>query len=89
MNPTTAFPWMIALPLVAAPIIYLIGRLSVRSRAQSAAPARWMAIVVLLATAVLAFFAGQPIIQGKTLTLTFYAISLRLEIGRASCRERV
>lgn len=79
MNPTIAFPWMIALPLVAAPIIYLVGRLSVRSRAESAAPARWMAIVVLLVTAVLAFFSAQPILQGKTLTLTFYAISLRLD----------
>lgn len=47
----TAFTLLIALPLVAAPLIYLIGRLVYRSGKAKNNPAGWLALIVLLLTA--------------------------------------
>ena len=46
MNPTLALIWLLLLPLVASPVIYLAGRISFRLGA-SAAPARWLSALTL------------------------------------------
>ncbi len=48
MDATILLSFLIALPLAAAPVIYLAGRISVR-RGTGGAPARWLALVTLLA----------------------------------------
>jgi proton-translocating NADH-quinone oxidoreductase chain N len=47
MEQMTAFTWMIALPLVAAPVVYLLGR---AFTAQGALVARWAAVLALALT---------------------------------------
>ena len=46
--------WLLAIPLVASPIIYMVGRICVRQSAegdcQAAIPARWLALVTFLIT---------------------------------------
>ncbi len=80
MSANTALSWMFILPLAASPIIYLFGRLA--GRAQSgvrANPARWLALLALLATAVPLYYAGQAFVSQGPLTLTVNGISLRLD----------
>ncbi len=51
MNPT-AFLWLVGLPLVASPVVYLIGRIGASNDAEGRSPAlaRWLTFLVLLAT---------------------------------------
>ncbi len=61
MMDTSALLWLLGLPIVASPVIYVTGRLEVRS---SRAPilARWLALVTLLATWIPLVIAGQEIL---------------------------
>ncbi len=58
MDVTTAFWIVILLPLFSAPLVYFVGRLVERKNPASN-PARWVALVMLLAEAVFLFLAGQ------------------------------
>jgi proton-translocating NADH-quinone oxidoreductase chain N len=82
MDAYLAFTLVLGLPLVASPIIYLIGRLWARQNGSSnnANPARWVALLVLLATGVFTYFASL----GATadyygITLTFGTINLTMD----------
>jgi proton-translocating NADH-quinone oxidoreductase chain N len=58
MDVTTAFWIIILLPLLASPVVYLAGRLVVR-RYPARNPARWVALVFLLAEGLFVYLAGQ------------------------------
>lgn len=82
MNATIAFTLVIGLPLVASPIIYLIGRLWARQNgsSSSANPARWVALLVLLATGVFTYFAGIGATANYTgVSLTFGDLTLTMD----------
>ncbi len=61
MDATNAFFWLLVTPLLAGPLIYLIGRYWAREKAESDLqnPARWMALLALVAEAALIFFAAK------------------------------
>ncbi len=53
MNPNDALLWLLALPLVSSPVIYLVGRICVRrssedNRCRAVLPARWLSLAALL-----------------------------------------
>lgn len=78
MNPILALTWLLLLPLVASPVIYLAGRISVRLGA-SAAPARWLSLLALAATGVPLWFAGQEVLRAGQVSLTVGGISMRMD----------
>lgn len=61
MDATNAFFWLLVTPLLAGPLIYLIGRYWAREKAESDMqnPARWMALLALVAEAAMIFFAAK------------------------------
>jgi proton-translocating NADH-quinone oxidoreductase chain N len=78
MNPTLALTWLLLLPLVASPVIYLAGRISVRLGA-SAAPARWLSALALAATGVPLWFVGTSVLSGGPVSMSVGAIALRMD----------
>jgi len=78
MHPTLALTWLLLLPLVASPVIYLAGRISVRLGA-SAAPARWLSALSLAATCVPLWFVGEAVLASGPVSLTVGAISMRMD----------
>ncbi|GAP15448.1 membrane bound hydrogenase subunit mbhH [Longilinea arvoryzae] len=82
MDANTAFTLVLGLPLVASPIVYLVGRLWARQNGSSsnANPARWLAILALLAAGVFTYFAGVGATATYTgITLTFGDLSLTMD----------
>ncbi len=78
MDATLAFRWLLLLPLLATPVIYLGGRLAARATG-SAAPARWLALAALAATGVpLCLVAGEPL-SGRAAVLAVGGISMRMD----------
>jgi len=51
MTPTAAAQWLLSVPLLAAPAVYLAGRAAHRI-GRSAAAARWLALLAIAATMV-------------------------------------
>ncbi len=78
MNATTAFIWTILLPLLAAPVIYLVGRVAVR-RGGTALASRWLAVLVLLATFIPLSIAGKAYLAGGTVEWSVGAIKLHMD----------
>ena len=78
MNPTLALTWLLLLPLLASPVIYLAGRASFRL-GKSAAPARWLAAVALAATLVPLYYTGEAVLRAGSVSLQVGAISLRMD----------
>jgi proton-translocating NADH-quinone oxidoreductase chain N len=78
MIPTLALTWLLLLPLVAAPVIYLAGRISTRLNA-GAGPARWLSVVTLAAAGVPLWYAGEAVLSSGTVSLTVGAIALRMD----------
>ena len=78
MHPTTALTWLLLLPLVASPVIYLAGRISVRLGA-SAAPARWLSVLSLVATSVPLWFVGTAVLASGPVSLTVGTMSMRMD----------
>ncbi len=74
MSPVNALMWLLVLPLAATPLIYLGGRIAVR-QGSGAAPARWLAVLAMLATGWLLYVAGQGVLAGG---------AVRLEVGRVA-----
>lgn len=80
MNANTALIWLIALPLVAAPLIYLIGRLSLRAGHNQRSPiAAWLGVFTLLACGYPLYIAGQAVLAGAPVELAVNAIHLRMD----------
>ena len=69
MTLNSELTWLIAIPALASPLVYLVGRLVARRSGDSCTvnPARWLALAALLAALVPLYLAGQKIEQGQTL----------------------
>jgi proton-translocating NADH-quinone oxidoreductase chain N len=78
MNPILALTWLLLLPLIASPVIYLAGRISARLGA-TAAPARWLSALTLAVTAAPLWFVGEAVLTRGPVSLTVGAISLRMD----------
>ncbi len=63
MNTNAAFSWLLLLPIISAAIIYLAGRLYVRSNRliEGGNPARWLTILALLGTGFFLFFTTKNV----------------------------
>ncbi len=78
MNPTLALTWLLLLPLVASPVVYLAGRISSRLGA-SAAPARWLSALTLAVAAIPLWFVASAVLTSGSVSLEVGAISLRMD----------
>jgi proton-translocating NADH-quinone oxidoreductase chain N len=78
MNATTAFMWLLALPLVASAVIYLAGRIGVRT-AGTAAPARWLSALALAACGLPLWVLGRMVLAEGPVTLLVGTIGLRMD----------
>ncbi len=72
MNANQAVFWLIALPLVASPVIYLVGR-------ASTVVSRWLAFVVLLATGYPLYVVGSQFLAAGTLEPAITGFPLRFD----------
>lgn len=81
MTVNSELTWLICLPAVASPLIYLIGRLVVRRLGDDCTvnPARWLALLVLLADLVPLCLAGQKIQGNNTLLWQQGMVQLTLD----------
>ncbi len=76
MNELTAFTWMITLPPLASPVIYLAGRLVKTARGNIA---RWLALLALLATWVPFGIAASDLNTDGVQTYVLGTVALRLD----------
>jgi len=74
---TPTFVWLIALPLLASPLIYLIGRIGMRVR--RAHWAYWAGFIALVASWIPFVLSIQDLQLNGTVEFTYGAISLRLD----------
>jgi proton-translocating NADH-quinone oxidoreductase chain N len=65
MKENVALLWLLALPMGASPVVYLIGRLSYRGTRGLLALARWACLAALFLTWIPLFFAGRGVILGN------------------------
>ena len=77
---TLPFPWLIAIPLLAAPLVYLIGRLvrMVRFHSLRSLPA-WLAFIALALTWIPFGFTARDFLNSGPLTLQVESIALRFD----------
>jgi proton-translocating NADH-quinone oxidoreductase chain N len=77
----TVLLWLITIPMVAVPVIYLAGRIPLRlsNRSGAAAPARWAALAALLAAGIPLFIAGRDFRARGTLEIFYHAVPLRFD----------
>jgi len=81
--------WMIALPIVTSPFVYLLGRLFQRARDASelhrartpwrANPVRWVSLAIMLVSCVPFAAAWRDLAAGETLKLTVGIIALKFD----------
>jgi len=79
MDATTALSWLILLPLVASPVIYLAGRLSRKYSASKTSPAYVLSTLALAMDLVPLYFCWQAVSAGAKLTLVFGQIALKFD----------
>lgn len=82
MNVTTTFLWFLAIPLLSAPLVYIIGRLYSRSPRQNLSnnPAKWVALVALLSSSVFLFLTTKSVfVTGQSLYYTLGEVNLRFD----------
>lgn len=81
MNGDLILLWLITIPMAAAPLIYLAGRIPLRltNRPASAAPARWVALAALLATAIPLYLASSDYLTHGTREVYYHGIPLRFD----------
>ena len=79
MDATTALTWLILMPLVASPVIYLAGRLSHRFGNDHASPAQWLAVLALLLDFYPLYIAWQALGSGAKLTLVLGQVALKFD----------
>ncbi|NMB87876.1 MAG: hypothetical protein GYA17_05925, partial [Chloroflexi bacterium] len=77
MNAATALTWLLLLPMLAAPVIYLVGRIAVRRGAGN--PARWLAVAALLATGYPLYFTAQAFSRAGAIELVVGSVALRFD----------
>lgn len=77
MDAMTALTGCILTPLAASPVVYLFGRLAVRSGARN--PARWLALLAMLIAGGFLTVAGEAAVAGRLVDLTDGAVALRLD----------
>ncbi len=77
MDASNALLILIALPLVASPVIYLMSRISLRTGAGN--PARWLALLTLLAAGVALFVTGQQFVMKGALAVDIGVITLKFD----------
>ncbi|MBI9044386.1 MAG: hypothetical protein JEZ06_07860 [Anaerolineaceae bacterium] len=78
MDPINLFLWLIFLPLGAAPIIYLSGKIS-SNQTKGTLLARWVALSVLTATAFLLLLVSQIVNTTGPITLEIESIALKMD----------
>ncbi len=78
MNSVNLMIWLLVLPLVSSPLIYLAGRLQLR-RSGSASLSRWLAVAALLGTAVLLVPLARQAFIRNVVGFTYADISLRMD----------
>ena len=77
----TAFLWLVTLPLAASPVVYIVGRVGANRdpRGQILVVARWLTLLVLLATWIPFGLAAQEVgTRGRT-TFSVAAVVLQLD----------
>jgi proton-translocating NADH-quinone oxidoreductase chain N len=80
MNPSNAITWLIAIPLCSSALIYLIGRICIRlSKNQALRPAKWLAVIALLATAYPLYVAGTTYLAIGAYKVQFNSIMLQMD----------
>jgi len=81
MKGDTILYWLMAMPMVAAPLIYLAGRIPLRltGRDTAVAPARWSALAALLATGIPLYLAGREYLRTGLLEVFYHGIPLRFD----------
>ncbi|MBI9051244.1 MAG: hypothetical protein JEZ00_17605 [Anaerolineaceae bacterium] len=80
MNPSNAITWLIAIPLCSSALIYLIGRICVRfSKNCAIRPAKWLAVVALLATTYPLFVAGTEFLSNGSFEVMYNSIALQMD----------
>ncbi len=78
MTPVTALISLLAIPLGAGPLIYLVGRIGVRLGG-SAVLARWLAILAMVLMCQPFYTVAQAILQTGAVETTIGAITLRMD----------
>ncbi len=78
MDPLTAFPALILTPLLASPIIYLVGRIMARSGKMTPVVG-WITTFILTVTLVPLFFISQAYSNQISIKLLFGTIALRVD----------
>lgn len=80
MDANTALIWLFALPVVASPAIYLLGRAGIaQGRRVPLAIARWSALLVLLADFYPLYFAGRSYLAGNLVSATIGTVTVALD----------
>ncbi len=87
MNADNAILWLLALPLLSSPIIYLIGRVRVKSSWLSGGedlrhamiPGRWLALATLLFTWAPLIMIGQVVLKGGVVRTFVGGVSLQMD----------
>lgn len=80
MTVQTAFLWLLALPLVSAPLIYLFGRIAVRkSGLRVSNPAPWLALASLLLSSILLVIVGQAVVGGQPVEIELGDVLMRMD----------
>lgn len=78
MNNTNFLFWLILIPLIASPIVYIVGRLETRSN-KLPKIARWLAIIALAAAYIPLFLASKSVLNGEAIIYQMNAISMELD----------
>ncbi len=82
MSVTTTFLWFLAIPLLSAPIVYIIGRTYARSFPQNSPnnPAKWVALTSLAVSSVFLFLTTKSVFEtGQSLYYKLGDVSLRFD----------
>jgi proton-translocating NADH-quinone oxidoreductase chain N len=79
MDATIAFSWLILLPLLASPVIYLTGRLSRRYGTDHTRLTYWLSILALGLDLIPLYITWQAVSAGTKLTLVFGQIALKFD----------
>ncbi len=78
MDPVKELTWLLVSPLAAAPIVYLAGRLSVRS-GHGAAPARWLAVLSMLWTGWFLLGTGGKVLANGPILMPAGSVALQMD----------
>lgn len=84
MEATSALLWLLAIPMLGAPVVYIVGRLVVRQAEKSGKhldnPAKWAALLTLLGSSAFLYIIGKEIFTvGQIIFATVGGIRLRFD----------